>query len=292
MDYILFPWKQLGTILRELSLSGGFGNGVSWTLFFAVGILPLGAACLLRLRRKNCRADFLLVVLSAMLYADTWFFANPSYLDLYLSPMPMDGFSGYLLVGVTDSLLLVWILLRTVRHCEKAEYLGLLSGLRLLLCLYILILALGSLWRDGSAFLDDFTALQGNTLEVSNARFGLSVFVLILQTIVKLLPPLSEAALLAMAVSFLYSFGKESFGPRSCGKLERLRIASGHLLALILVSNVGVSLLQLLLARWILNSSHLIYLPLTEIIAVLGIRMLSYLFLESRRLKEDNEMFI
>ncbi len=41
-----------------------------------------------------------------------------------------------------------------------------------------------------------------------------------------------------------------------------------------------------------MSSSYIITFPLAEIIVVLGIRILSLLYLESKRLKEDNDMFI
>ena len=50
--------------------------------------------------------------------------------------------------------------------------------------------------------------------------------------------------------------------------------------------------LQLLFSGYILNSSYLLLFPLTEIIVVLGIRLLTLLYLDGKRLKEDNDMII
>ena len=94
MEYITFPWKQLGTALRRLSLSGSAGNAAAWVLFFIIGAAPLAAAAILYLRRRSCRADWLLPVLSVMLYAALWFYVNPSYMNVYLSPLPLGDFSG------------------------------------------------------------------------------------------------------------------------------------------------------------------------------------------------------
>ncbi len=47
MDYMTFPWEQLGLLLRRLSLSGSFGNAAAWILFLATGALPLLAAAVL-----------------------------------------------------------------------------------------------------------------------------------------------------------------------------------------------------------------------------------------------------
>ena len=90
-----------------------------------------------------------------------------------------------------------------------------------------------------------------------------------------------------MGAGFLRGFERAAFSQDTLARLERLRIASGRLLMLILISNVGISILQLIFSRFLLSSSHIIVFPLTEIIVVLGIRLLSLLYLESRRLKED-----
>ena len=58
MDYITFPWEQLGRALRRLSLSGGMGNAAAWVLFIALGALPRIAAAFLLYRRRGPRTDF------------------------------------------------------------------------------------------------------------------------------------------------------------------------------------------------------------------------------------------
>ena len=114
MEYITFPWEQMGLGLRRLSLSGGAGNVAAWILFLVIGARPLFAMAFLRYRRKSCRADYLLPLLSVSLFAGLWFFINPSYMDRYLSPMPTGGIAKYSLATVIYSLFLTWILLRLV----------------------------------------------------------------------------------------------------------------------------------------------------------------------------------
>ena len=120
MEYITFPWEQIGLGLRRLSLSGSAGNIAAWILFLAAGALPLFTMAFLRYRRKSCRADYLLPLLSVSLFAGLWFFINPSYMDRYLSPMPTGGIAKYSLAAVIYSLFLTWILLRLVFLYEKA----------------------------------------------------------------------------------------------------------------------------------------------------------------------------
>lgn len=299
MGYMTFPWEQLGQLLRRLSLSGGAGNTASWILFLATGACPLFAVFFLLRRRQSCKADFLLTALSAALFAGLWFFINPSYIDRYLSPMPGESFAKYALAAVIDSLLLTWMLLRFLSHMEEEHSMEdgrfqrkLLFLLRMLLNLYALALAVSLVVQGGTEFRESLASLRESNTGSGDFLLTLSTLFLALQAIMGLLPAMAQIALLLMTGLFLRSFEKEPFGPKSCLRMEQLKKTSGRLLLLILLANVSFNVLQLLLSRFLLSSYHRILFPLQEIIVMLGIRTLSFLYLESKRLKEDNDMFI
>lgn len=310
MDYMIFPWEQLGQLLRRLSLSGSAGNIAAWLLFLAIGALPLAGAAILLHRQRTCRADILLAALSAALFTGLWFYTNPSYIDRYLSPMPAGGIAKYALASVIDSLLLTWGLLRFLLRMDKGDstnndhptakehsdrkivHKRPLLGLRVLLNLYALILTVGLLFQSWNEFWTALTALQENNTGSASFLLNMSTLFLALQALIELLPGLAQIALLLMMSFFLRSYEREPFGPDSCHIMERLKTASRRLLILVLSANTGFNVLQLAFSRFLLTSSHRILLPLSEIIVILGIRTLSFLYLESRRLKEDNDMFI
>ena len=314
MDYITFPWEQLGRALRRLSLSGGMGNAAAWILFISLGALPLIAAAFLLYRRMGHRTDFLLAVLSAALFVGLWFFINPSYMDRYLSPIPTGGNAKYALAAVIDSLLLTWLLLRFLLRMETESSMAgrlpelpigenlpggerhfqrkLLLLLRMLLNLYALALAVSLVAEGVTEFRESLAALQENNTGSGDFLLTVSALFLALQSGIGLLPAVAQIALLLMTGLFLRCYEKEPFGPKSCLRMEQLKKNSGRLLLLLLLANVSFNVLQLLLSRFLLTSCHRILFPLREIIVMLGIRTLSFLYLESKRLKEDNDMFI
>ena len=304
MDYMTFPWEQVGLLLRRLSLSGGIGNAAAWILFLAIGALPLLAAAVLLRRRRACGADFLLAALSAALFIGLWFFVNPSYIDRYLSPMPAGGIAKFALASVIDSLLLTWFLLRFLlrmeeghrnqAHSREGQHSTekVLSGLRILLGLYALVLAIGLIVQGGAEFRAALTALEESNSGSAPFLLEISMLFLALQAVMGLLPSAAKIALLLMMSVFLHHYAADPFGPAACHAMERLRIASGRLLAVVLVANLGFNVLQLAFSRFLLSVNHQILFPLSEIIVILGIRTLSTLYLESKRLKEDNDMFI
>ena len=102
MQYITFPWEQVGRWLRSLSLSGSTGNTAAWIFYLCAGALPLALMLFLRTRQQAEKCDWLLLLLSAALYTGLWFFANPSYMDVYLTPIPTGGLAKYTLALSQD----------------------------------------------------------------------------------------------------------------------------------------------------------------------------------------------
>ena len=292
MHYITFPWEQTGWLLRKLSLSGSAGNAAAWVLFLAAGALPLTAAFFLRKRRRAVRADLLLIPLSAALYAGLWFFVNPTYIDRCLSPVPGGGMAKYALAGVIDSLLLTWLLLRLVLSGGTLSRDRLLSGLRVLLVLYIALPAAAVLWRSGTEFAGAYPALREGNTGSGPFPVTISSIFLALQMIVGMLPDLCELALLFLLFCFLRSYEKDAYGEETSLWIRRLGGLSGRLLILILVTTTGFNVLQLLCSKLILNSVFRVIFPLSRLLIVLGIRMFSFLYLDGKQMKEDNDMFI
>ena len=63
-----FPMAQMGSLLRQLSMSGAVGNFVAWILYFAVGLLPLLWLGWRVYRKCTQPEDCLLVLLSGVLF--------------------------------------------------------------------------------------------------------------------------------------------------------------------------------------------------------------------------------
>lgn len=292
MKYATFPWEQLGRMLRRLSLSGSAGNITAWILFVLIGALPLAALFIFWCRRHAYKADILLLPLSAALYVGLWFFINPSYMDRYLSPVPMGGAAKYALTAVIDSLLLTWLLLRYLYYCRKMPHNRLLSSLRILLDIYVALSAAAVFVQGGAQFIEDCSALTQSNTGADSSLVTISVLFLALQSILELLPTAAKLALLLLASDFLRNYGAEAYSEKTYARMERLTVASSRFLILILLSTVSFNVLQLLFSRLLLNSFHRVIFPLTDLLVVLGIRLFGSLYLEGKRMKEDNDLFI
>ena len=121
MEYLSFPWEQLGNMLRELSLSGGAGNVTAWILYILLGLCPVFLLLWLIVKGKGRRADLLLPLLSVILFVGLWFLINPSYLETRLFPAGLGEMGKYAFALTIDSILLTWLLLRFLTEYEKME---------------------------------------------------------------------------------------------------------------------------------------------------------------------------
>lgn len=305
MEYITFPWEQAGICLRKLSLAGAAGNAAACFLYVVLGSGPLICWGVLALRRKISRADLLLPLLSLALFSGLWFFINPSYLEVYLFPAGLQNAGKCAFAVTIDSVLLSWLLLRFLGNGIKAGRKRLLRSLELLLGVYAALTVTAVLFQGGAELLEDWKAVGVNVsgtdwkwisdqplAEAPNRSLGISRLFLVVQTICRYLPEILESVLCAEGIRFLQSCEQESFHDKSLGLLQELKRISGYFLGVILGSNLCVNLLQLLFAGYIYSSNYALVFPFRQVIVMLGLILLSRFWLESRRLQEDNKLFI
>lgn len=312
MEVIIFFWKQAGGILRAMSLSGAAGNLTAWVILALAGGSPLILWGILGIRKKVKKIDLLLIPISAVLTAGLWFMANPTYMTRYLAH-GMEDAGIYMFTGVICALVLAWGILRFLGSSERLGRRRLIRSLEILLGIYVVLTAAGLCLDCRTRLWESWSGLyHGNTWAHGQESFGgmasgmtpgiasgmapgslaVSGFFLILQAVAEYLPGFLELILFGFVICLLRSCERENFSMESLQWAERLKRWSGRFLGIILLGNAGVNLLQLLFAGYILQGNYRVLLPVWEAVAVLGILLLSRFYLESRRLKEENDGFI
>lgn len=304
MSYFVFPWEQIGIVLRKLSLAGAAGDVAAWILFAVIGGCPLIFWGLLVRQRKNSRADLLLPVLSIILFSGLWFLINPSYLEAYLFPAGMGELGKCAFALAIDSVLLCWLLLRFLGSSGKMDKKTLLRSLEIMLGLYVALDAAAILFQGCAELLTAWksvgVSVSGEmkwmlTPEIGFAEgrsMGLSRCFLVVQTLCRYLPECLELMICMVAICFLHSCEQSSFNEDSLKQVKRLKKISACSLGAVLGTNVCVNLLQLVFARYIYSSNYTLVFPIKHVIFMLGVLMLSRFWLESKKLKDDNSLFI
>lgn len=304
MSYFAFPWEQIGFLLRKLSLAGAAGNATAWILFAVIGGCPLILMGLLVMQSKSSRVDLLLPVLSLTLLSGIWFLINPSYLETYFFPAGMGEMGKCAFALAIDSVLLCWLLLRFLRSSGKMDRRTLLRSLEILLGLYAVLDGAAILFRGGAELAAGWKAVgmsvSGNmdwmltsVPGIAEGRsMGLSRCVLVFQTLCRYLPECLELVICGAVICFLHSCEQNSFSKDSLKQIRRLKKISVCSLGAVLGANVCVNMLQLVFARYIYSSNYTLAFPVKHIIFMLGVLMLSRFWLESKKLKDDNTLFI
>ena len=138
---IAFPFEQIGAGLRVLSLSGAVGNVVAIILYMLLGIIPAGIWGFLHWRKKAEPLDFMLLVISALLFVTLYYMINPGLLST-----GVPGTGKWSLGSTFDSVLLGYLLIRILLHYKNAGTEKLQKGLWFLLGTVSVVLVYWHLW--------------------------------------------------------------------------------------------------------------------------------------------------
>lgn len=291
MDLLSAP----GQGLRELSLSGPWGNLWAWAVTLAITLLPLLLLVLPKGRGPLVWEDWLLPLTGIVGFCMVFFSVNPTLLPLILPQVwPFASLCVYL------SLLAAWLVLRVLRRLEDQEADRLAGGLRVLLWACALLAAFGTAYSQVAGFITQTSqALSG----VSNPAFSwmtnnLTDFIiggLILQFLL-LLPPLAAnlftAFLLAQAAS-LTSVLKD--GLFSQAAVERCNITARFCRYTVVWSALLTALknlLQLTFLAFPLQSDFQVYIPLSSLVLAAALYLLCRCLQQGKELQEDNQSII
>ncbi len=115
-----FPFKQLGEVLRKLSLASEAGNIAAWILYVVICLIPTGIFVSKLLRKKNKKEDLLLLVISLVLFYVMYVMINP-WVALDTTYL-IEGYIGYgALGGIVYSALIGYLVLKLVRKFKGAK---------------------------------------------------------------------------------------------------------------------------------------------------------------------------
>lgn len=286
-----FPFEQLGLCLRALSLSGGPGNAAAIVIYAAVSLIPVAAILVLRKRRELHREDWLLGLLSGVLFSVLYLMVNPGSIGSLFGGAAGLTVSKAILGGTVYSVVCGYIVLRTLRlffanGIDKLQkYMAVLLSLLALLFVYM---AFGVCFGK---LLDSITALRAGNAG-NEHLLGASHIFLALQFAADALPNVLNVFVVFAALRLLRELGADRYSRESVAAAERLSRLCGAALAATVLSNIAFNLLQLIFAKSLMIINSTVQIPVFSIAFVLAILLLARFVAENKRLKDDNDMFI
>lgn len=278
LQLVALPFAPIAAGLRSLSLSGAAGNAAAIVLYILLSLLPLLG--LLPLRRARHWEDWLLVLAVPVQLAVYWCMINPGRLNAI--SIPMEQIS---LGAAVWMLLLCWALLRLLRACfdgnsYRAIY-WLLEGLGLAFFVAIF----------GSAF-GNYLSTRADFLAGNTGGHALTETFLLLQCLVLALPYACDLWVLASARTLLTEAAADRYSGATVTAAGTLARRCRTALTISLLVTTGFNLLQLLFLPQLRGAFLRLTLPLSSLIFVLLVLVLSRQYAEGKQLKDDNDAFI
>ena len=280
---LAFPYKQIGRLLRSLSLSSPGGNAAAVFVYVILCLSPL-ALLFIPKKRALRPEDGLAGALCLMLFFCLYWMINPGLMP---SNRLMEGAAFQTQISLTaDSMLLAYLALRVLRlffqsGTDKLQ--RYLNAVLLLLCGLFVFMIFGAGTRG---LTDSLYALQAGNTE-AGFSLGASRFILILRSLVNALPYVMDLMAVLSAMDLMRFWARDRYSRESVSAAKKLSRLCGRALSITMLASAGFNLLQLLLQSRLNHVSASVEIPLFSIVFVLAILLASRYAVENKALKDD-----
>lgn len=275
-EIIDFPFKQIGLGLRALSLSGAVGNIIAVLLYIAVCLSPL-LYLYLRKSSKHYMEDILVPVLSLTLFLVIYQMINPN-MNHYL------GLTVY-------SILIGYAILRMLRIIYIADFDQLGRYIYTLLFILNIIFVFAISYVGISEIMESI-----NRMHIDNSGnyhlFNINYIFLGLGAIVKYLHYILNILIVFSAMPLLQELKIDRHSEETIAAGKALSKVCRQALSIIVLTNIGYNILQLLFRSKIFTINSYVNLPLFSILFVLACLLLVQLLEENRFLKDESDSII
>ncbi len=288
-----FPFEQIGIGLRALALTGRAGGAAALTLYAALCLLPVWFLLRASRKRKLRAEDTLLGLLSALLFAVLYLMTNPGRLGGLFGGAEEAALAvgKAVLGGTVYSVLAGYLILRALRLFLESglqtlqRYMGIMLGV--LSAVFILLIFADSF----GALLDSFASLRSQNTG-SEDTLGMSYVFLVLKFLVDALPWALDIITVFIALELLSAMHEDRYSEETVRAAEKLSRWCVRALAAVILSNIGLNVLQLVFARALRMIDSSVSIPVVSVAFVLAVLLLTRIVAENRRLKSDNDLFI
>ncbi len=281
-----FPFRQIAQGLRGMSEASDAGNVVAWIIYVMIGLLPLALLGLKHIKKTAKVEDWLLPVISGLIWYVLYININPALFwgelrsfALYEPQMATAG-------GMVYSAITVYIVFKLVRWIRggNIELLG--KCFTIFTVVTSIILLLGGI-SEVQKIIDGFaTRFYPNT----ELTVKLGVTLLAIADVVT--PAITLIVVLVYVRKAIKEYIVNGMSDKLLVCVKGLEEKSSLTLGVCVLVNMSYNLLQLVMCKYILATNIMVYLPVMQLISLIGVMIVSKLVLESKRVKEENELFV
>lgn len=289
-----FPYGIIGTILRELSLIGGGGNVIAWSIYFGISLLPFGIWLFLKRKGKTIPMAWILPVFSVLLFGILYATINPAILyritGISTAMMPGIMLLSYFSI-VLNSFLMMCIVIGMIKRCGSDTIGQLIYKLKIFFCLVGLIL---TVMIFGGAFAEFYGMAKKAVLE--NTYWGvpkLETFLYLLEEFaLNYLYLIFGLILTVLVIRLLEVMEREPYGEEVVNAAKRLAKYGSQFLMVMLFLNFLNGLIKLFTLSWNYEISLSLGIPLMYFGCSIILILISRNICENRKLKQEHDLFI
>lgn len=300
-----FPFEQIGSILRTLSLSGDVQNLFAILLYILFCSSPIVYLIYRRSKKRHASEDYILIFISFCLFCSIYLYINPGYISEVAGLSFLTEQQLFTALGSTLwSVIICYILFRILKGIERKEAPDLLIIIRYIVTAITILTVLAIFGNDVLALIADIQkTAAGNTtdtmfadLDFGNMSSGYNLPVtygwLVIKYVLDCIPSLLLLRILFFSQKIIRMLQTDSFSETAISQLHKLGIRCRNVVIVIGLLTVAENAIQLLFSRYLLTVHYQVTIPVYTLLFVFIILLLSKKFSESRELKLDNDSFI
>lgn len=287
LSALQFPFGQIGTILRHLSLSSMLGNLAAWLLYLLLCAVPTVCYLLLNRSKQAVKADVLLILLTAVLAVVLYKMVNPygSYLAASDMGLQMVKAQYGAVVYVT---LIGWLILRTVGTFSAADEGTLYKALGIFLKLLGVLFVIAAFGGCFGSLLQNMESIRAGNQ--NSGSLHLTNLFMVLRCMVDALPYLLNTVTVLIALELLSAFTENR--DDTAAYAERLAKWCGTTLTCTAIAGIVFHVAQMLLLGSLRDLDASVSLPIGSVAFLLICFIASRIIAENKALRDDNDLFI
>lgn len=300
-----FPFEQIGSILRTLSLSGDVQNLFAIVLYILFCSSPILYLIYRRSKKRHASEDYILIFISFCLFCSIYLCINPGYISEVTGLSFLTEQQLYTALGSTLwSVIICYILFRTLKGIERKEAPDLLIIIRYIVTAITILTVLDIFGNDVFSLIADIQkTAAGNTMDsfltdiysddvLSGYSLNATYAWLVIKYVLDCIPSLLLLRILFFSQKTIRMLQADSFSETAISELHKLGIRCRNVVIAIGLLTVAENVIQLLFSQYLLTAHYQVTIPVYTLLFVFIILLLSKKFSESREYKLDNDSFI
>lgn len=302
-----FPFEQIGLGLHALSNAGMVGNIIAIVVYCGFCLAPTAYFAMQLHKKRSYIGDWLLVVLSVLLFAVMYLMVNPAYIARRFGFLGETSFVVKAFCGVVVySVVAGYLVLRAVHFIANHETGSMYKYLKGFLAAVAICLVFDIFSTGLTSLIASFDSLTAGNVSWHSHRlidhliddpwFGqdlaLSYIFLVLQWLVSVLPDVLGIIIVFSGLELIFVLEEDQYSEDVTKTARKMGQVCRRVVIVIMLSQICINLLQLGLGSLVLSSNYTLNVPLLSVVFVLAAMLSARHFETTRQLKIDNEMII